>query len=268
MLLFSRFKNMIYIGVSSMLSNKTIVVTGGTSGIGYDSVKLFLENGANVVVIGRSEKKLQQLVADFPQFAKQIQTVLMDMENTEELLTIGDKLGERNLTIDGIFANAGIYESPELSDVEPADFDKLFNVNIKAPFFLIQKLLPLMNPRSSIVMTSSAAQALGHPGTPLYLATKAGIRSLARSIGGEKIVLDKGVRVNTLSPGVTRTSMTSNVETGEVDEGLKDIITNKIPLGRIGETNEIAQGALFLLSDNSSYITGTDLVMDGGLSQI
>lgn len=125
-----------------------------------------------------------------------------------------------------------------------------------------------MNPRGSIVMTSSAAQALGHPGTPLYLATKAGIRSLARSIGGEKIVLDKGVRVNTLSPGVTRTSMTSNVETGEVDEGLKDIITNKIPLGRIGETNEIAQGALFLLSDNSSYITGTDLVMDGGLSQI
>ena len=243
---------------------KVAVVTGGSSGIGLATAKRFVEEGAYVFITGRRQSELDKAKGTL---GKNVTTVQGDVAILEDLDRLYETVQSEKGKLDIVVANAGFVEFGFLANTTPEHYDKTFSINARGTFFTVQKALPLMGKGGSIVLLSSCVHLKGIPQYTVYGATKAAIRSFARSWAAE--LKDKGIRVNNLSPGATETPIIDGQfkSKAEADEARK-YFSSIIPLGRMGEPEELANAAFFLASDESSYITGADLVVDGGWSQV
>src|ERR1700726_2089035 len=246
------------------LAGKIAVITGGSSGIGLATAKRFVEEGAHVVITGRREKELKGAAASIQE---NVTTVVGDVSRLEDLGRLYAVVKEKHGHIDVLFANAGGGTIASLATSTEAQFDQTFDVNVKGLFFTVQKALPLFKDGGSIILTSSNANELGVPGLTAYAASKAAVRSFAR--GWTMELKDRKIRVNSLSPGPIETSALEKV--GLPPEQVEQAIagfTSQVPLGRRGKPEEIAAAVVVLASDESSYITGVDLAVDGGMAQV
>jgi NAD(P)-dependent dehydrogenase (short-subunit alcohol dehydrogenase family) len=248
----------------SKLNGKVAVITGGSTGIGLATAQRFVEEGAYVFITGRRQAELEKARA---LIGKNVTTVQGDAANLDDLDRVAVAVRAEKDVVDLIVSNAGLVEQVPIDTLTPEHFDKTFNLNARGPVFLVQKLLPLMSRGGSIILVSSAMHVMGIPGHTTYAATKAALRSYARTWAAE--FKDRGIRVNTLSPGVTDTPiLDSQVTTSEERESLVNMYLSMIPIGRLARAEEVANAALFLASDESSYMTGADLMNDGGVGQV
>jgi NAD(P)-dependent dehydrogenase (short-subunit alcohol dehydrogenase family) len=248
----------------SKLNGKVAVITGGSSGIGLASAKLFVEEGAHVYITGRRQAELDKAVAAI---GRNVTAVQGDAASLEDLDRLYRLVRETHGHVDVVFANAGLVEHQTIDAVTPEHFDKTFDLNVRGVLFTVQKALPLMSQGGSIILTASIVAVKGLPAHGVYGATKAAVRSFARTWTAE--LKDRGIRVNSLSPGATDTPIIDGQFTSkEQAEAAKASFANATPMGRIGRPQELATAALFLASDDSSFITGIDLQVDGGLVQV
>lgn len=248
----------------SKLNGKVAVITGGSSGIGLASAKLFVEEGAHVYITGRRQAELDKAVAAI---GRNVTAVQGDAASLEDLDRLYRLVRETHGRVDVMFANAGLVEHQTIDTVTPEHFDKTFDLNVRGVLFTVQKALPLMSRGGSIILTASIVAVKGLPAHGVYGATKAAVRSFARTWTAE--LKDRGIRVNSLSPGATDTPIIDGQFTSkEQAEAAKASFANATPMGRIGRPQELATAALFLASDDSSFITGIDLQVDGGLVQV
>lgn len=247
---------------TSKLLHKVALVTGGSSGIGLASAQLMHAHGASVVVVGRDPHKLDEAAQAIGERAFGI---VADVSSVADIDHVMSTVRARHGRIDVLFANAGMSHSPELTLVDEAAFDAMVGLNFKGVFFTCVRALSLLSNDASIILTGSAAADMGRLGDPVYAATKAAVRSLARTLANDSELTSKRVRVNVLSPGAVRTPLTKMAyELREVDA----YVRKAIPLERWGEPAEIARAALFLACDDSSYMTGSVLAVDGGMAQV
>jgi len=248
----------------SALKGKVAVITGGSSGIGLATAKRFVEEGAYVFISGRRQAELDKAVSII---GKNVTAVQADVTSQDDLSKIAAAVKVEKGVVDIIVSNAGITEQGYIDTITPEHFDKVFNLNGRAPVFLVNKLLPLMTGGGSIILVSSAMHLMGIAGHTAYAATKASLRSYARTWAAE--FKDRGIRVNTLSPGVTDTPMLDSQAAGLGDyDTVVGHYKSMVPLGRLAQAEEIANAAVFLGSDQSSYVTGSDLMADGGIGQV
>lgn len=246
------------------LKDKVVVITGGSSGIGLATAQRFVEEGARVFITGRRQSELDKAVA---LIGRNVTAVQGDVSKPADLDRLYAKVKAEAGRIDVLFANSGIIEHMTIDAVTNEHFDKTFDVNVRGLLFSVQKALPLMSSGGSIILTSSIAGYKGMPAHGTYSATKAAVRSFARTWTLE--LKERGIRVNTLSPGATDTPIIDGqVETKEQAAALRASFASVIPLGRLGRAEEIAAAALFLASDESSYVAGIELSVDGGLAQV
>jgi NAD(P)-dependent dehydrogenase (short-subunit alcohol dehydrogenase family) len=246
------------------LEGKIAVVTGGSSGIGLATAKRFVDEGAHVVINGRREKELKEAAT---LIKKNVTTVVGDVSRLEDLDRLFAIVKEKHGHIDILFANAGAGTIAPLAVASEAHFDQTFDVNVKGMFFTVQKALPLFKDGGSIILNSSVSNVLGLPGFTAYAASKAAVRNFARGWAVE--LKDRKIRVNCMSPGAIDTPAlaTTTGLTAEQAEQAVAQFTTQIPMGRRGMPEEIAAAVTFLASDESSYITGIDLPVDGGMAQ-
>jgi NAD(P)-dependent dehydrogenase (short-subunit alcohol dehydrogenase family) len=248
----------------SKLSGKIAVITGGSSGIGLAAAKIFVEEGAHVFITGRRESELANAKAEI---GRNVTTVQGDIANLADLDRLYDTVRREKGALDIIVASAGFVERVSLAASTPEHFDRTFNINARGTFFTVQKALPLLRKGGAIVLVSSALHLKGFPEHGAYAATKAAVRSFARTWAME--LKDRGIRVNTLSPGAIDTPIIDGqFKTKEEAESAKRFFASITPLGRIGQPEEMANAILFLASADSSYSTGIDLVTDGGITQL
>jgi NAD(P)-dependent dehydrogenase (short-subunit alcohol dehydrogenase family) len=240
------------------LHGKVAVITGGTSGIGLATARLFVAEGAYVFITGRRQKELEEAVRAIGPNATGIQGDIAQLADLDRLYESIRATGRR---IDIVFANAGLGGFAALGEITEAHFDTLFSTNVKGTLFTVQKALPLLNDGGSIILTCSAASAKGTPGLSVYGATRAAIRNFVRGWSVE--LKDRGIRSNVLSPGPIDTAAI-----GQAPEEAVARLLSTIPMGRIGKPDEVAKGALFLASDDSSFVTGIELFIDGGRAQV
>ena len=240
------------------LQGKVAVITGGTEGIGLAAAKLFVEEGAYVFITGRRQKQLDEAVGAI---GGNVTGVQGDVSKLADLDRLYETVTTQGRQIDIVFANAGMGEIVPLGSITEEHFDKLFNTNVKGTLFTVQKALPLMNDGGSIVLTGSVASLKGTAAFWVYGATKAAIRNFVR--GWTVELKDRRIRSNVLSPGPTETPL---VELQPPEAIAR--IASTIPMGRMGTPDEIAKAALFLASNDSSFITGIELFVDGGRGQI
>jgi len=244
------------------LKNKVALITGGTSGIGLEAAKLFRNEGARLIVSGINPARLQEASRHLGPDVLAVRADLRVRADIDELIyTIQKKFGH----LDVLFANAGIGLAAPLEAVTEEQIDEQFSVNFKGIFLTIQKAAPLLGKRGSIVVTTSFLNAVGTPGLSVLSATKAAVRSLVRSLGAE--LAPRGIRVNAVSPGPINTPFHGKLGLSENELGKAAArIEAQVPLHRFGKADEIAKAALFLASEDSSFMTGAELVVDGGLS--
>jgi NAD(P)-dependent dehydrogenase (short-subunit alcohol dehydrogenase family) len=248
----------------SKFTGKVVVITGGNSGIGLVTAKRFVEEGAHVVITGRREKELKDAAAFIE---KNVTTVTGDVSRLEDLDRLYAVVKEKHGHIDVLFANAGAGTIAPLAVATEAHFDQTFDVNVKGLFFTVQKALPLIKDGGSIILNSSVSNVMGVPGFTAYSASKAAVRSFAR--GWTMELKDRNIRVNSMSPGPIETPALENTGlTPEQIEQASAAWVSQVPLGRRGKPGEVAATVLFLASDESSYITGVDLAVDGGMAQV
>jgi len=240
------------------LQGKVAVITGGTTGIGFAAAKLFVEEGAYVFITGRRQKELDEAVKTIGDNVTGVQGDVSKLADLDRLYETVKAEGRR---IDVVFANAGFGEFAALGSITEEHFDKLFNINVKGVLFTVQKALPLLNDGGSIILTGSVASIKGTPAFWVYGATKAAIRNFVRAWTIE--LKDRRIRSNVLSPGPTETPLVDR----QAPEAIARIVST-IPMGRMGSPEEIAKAALFLASDDSSFVTGIELFVDGGRAQI
>jgi len=247
------------------LEGKVAVVTGGNSGIGLATAKRFHEEGARVVIAGRSQKTLDEAVKAIGKGTVAVQADVSSAKDLDRLYaTVSEKLGK----IDVLFANAGIYKFAPLAATTEVLYDELFDINARGVYFTIQKALPHLNDDASIIVNTSVAGEIGVPNGTAYAATKAALRSFTRSIAAE--LVERGIRVNAVSPGPIETPAgfeRTGLSKETVDEMLKGFIS-MVPMKRIGQPEEIAATVAFLASQDASFITGAEIPVDGGLAQI
>lgn len=260
-------KTTVLVGTNKVkkLEGKIAVITGGNSGIGLATAQQFVAEGAYVYVTGRRQKKLNEAVK---QIGDNVTGVQGDVSNLSDLDRLYATVKQHKGQIDILFANAGLAEFGPLGQITEDHFNKTFDVNVKGTLFTIQKALPLMPDGASIVINASVASLKGIPAMSVYSATKAALRSFARSWSVD--LKDRKIRVNVVSPGMIFTPIFKN-GLGLNDEQIQEMkgqYSGTAPLGRLGSPNEIAKAVVFLASDDSSYITGTELFVDGGWSQI
>ncbi len=246
------------------LDGKTAVVTGGNSGIGLAIAHALKAAGARVALTGR---RADETAAAAREVGGGTLGIVGDVADLADLDRLFAEVRERLGTIDVLVANAGLGIVRPLGETTEADYDHMMDVNAKGTFFTVQKALPHLNDGASIVLTGSIAAHAGMPGFSVYSATKAAIRSFARTFAAE--LAPRGIRVNVLSPGPIATPIFDKMglEKAQVDAFAEHIGT-QVPLGRFGRPDEMAQAALFLASPASSYVTGADLQADGGLTQV
>lgn len=248
----------------SKLTGKVALITGGNSGMGLATAQLFAEEGAKVIITGRRQKETEEA-------AKSIgpngEGFVGDVANLADLDRLYGYLAEKYGRVDIVFANAGIGEVVPFEQVTEKQFDQVFNVNVKGTFFTVQKLLPLIPDGGSVILNGSVAGIKGMEAFSPYSATKAALRSFARSWTTD--LKARKIRVNVLSPGPIDTPIfgKTGLSTAQIEE-FKGGLATQVPLGRIGRVDEIAKPALFLASDDSSFIAGVELFVDGGLAQV
>jgi len=248
------------------LNNKVAVITGGNSGIGLATARAFNANGAKVVIFGRSRQTLDQAAASLGSDALAVQGDVRRLADLERLFALA---AERFGKIDVLVANAGIAKFAPVDVLSEELFDELCGTLFKSAFFTVQKALPYLRDGASVILVGSAdADKLGRPGTSIYTAAKSAVRSLARSLSAE--LLPRRIRVNVLSPGMTETPIITREGgiPGVTPEELAAVITQTIPLRRRGTPEEMARGMLYLASDDSSYCLGSELMIDGGMTQL
>jgi NAD(P)-dependent dehydrogenase (short-subunit alcohol dehydrogenase family) len=248
------------------LEGKVAVITGGSSGIGLATAQRFISEGAHVFITGRRQNELDAAVKQIGK-NNNVTGVQGDVSNLADLDRLYAAVKQKG-RIDILFANAGIDEFASLGAITESHFDKIFSVNVKGLLFTVQKALPLFQDGGgSIILTASAGGSKGIEGYSVYHATKAAIRSFARTWTVE--LKHRKIRVNAISPGPIHTSLIDTlVQSEEQAERLKASVVGTIPLGRMGNPDEVAKAALFLASDDSSYVTGIELFVDGGVAQI
>lgn len=244
--------------MSRKLENKVAVITGGSAGIGLGAAKRFVEEGAKVFITGRRQSELDKAVAEI---GGDVTAIRADAARLADIDRVYEIVGQKAGRIDVLFANAGIYEFGPLGEITEEHFDKTFNTNVRGVLFAVQKALPLLSRGSSVILTGSIASIKGFPAFSVYDATKAAIRSFAR--GWIIDLKGRDIRINVLSPGHTETPGLSTL----ADQNVRDMMKANVPLGRMGTSDDLAKAAVFLASEDSSYITGIELFVDGGVAQ-
>ena len=242
------------------LTGKTALITGGTTGIGLATAKLFQSEGATVVITGQNLERLENAAAELGEGVLPIRS---DVRSVTDISKTIEQIEERLGGLDIVFANAGVTMPTPVMDVDEAHIDEQMSINFKGVFFTVQKALPVMRDRGSIVLTTSCLNQMGMPGMSIYAASKAAVRSLARSLSAE--LGARHIRVNAISPGPIETPIYSKLgmsseELSQMASQLKDTI----PMHRFGQPEEIAKAALFLASDDASFVLGEEIVVDGG----
>ena len=247
------------------LEGKVAVVTGGSSGIGLATAQRFVEEGAYVFITGRRQGELDAAVKQIGK--NNVTGVQGDVSNLADLDRLYATVKEQKGRIDILFANAGIIELAPIESITESHFDKILNVNVKGLLFTVQKALMLFQDGGSIILTSSNGGSKGFEGSSVYSATKASVRSFARTWTVD--LKQRKIRVNAISPGPIDTPIFSTaVLTEEQIEQTKASLVASVPMGRMGSPDEIAKAATFLASDDSSFITGIELFVDGGMTQV
>jgi NAD(P)-dependent dehydrogenase (short-subunit alcohol dehydrogenase family) len=247
------------------LEGKVAVITGGNGGIGLATAQRFVSDGAYVFITGRRQNELDEAVKQIGN--NNVTGVQGDVSNLADLDRLYATVKQQKGRINVLFANAGIIELAPIGSITESHFDKIFNINVKGLLFTVQKALTLFQDGGSIILTASVGGSKGYEGSSVYSSTKAAIRSFARSWTVE--LKPRKIRVNAISPGPIDTPMTSSmVQSEELGEQLKTNLVNTVPLGRMGNPDEVAKAVSFLASDDSSYITGIELFVDGGMAQI
>jgi len=250
--------------MSNKLAGKIAVITGGNSGIGLATAKLFADEGAYVYITGRRQAELDSAVKEIGRNVTGVQGDVSKLADLDRLFATVKKEKGR---IDILFANAGGGSVMPLEAVTEEYFDKTFNINVKGVLFTVQKALPLVPDGGSIILNASVAASKAFEGFSVYSATKAALRSFARSWTAD--LKNRKIRVNAISPGPIDTSIFNKMSlTTEQVQQFKSDVVNGVPLGRLGRPDELAKAALFLASDDSSYITGIELFVDGGMAQV
>jgi NAD(P)-dependent dehydrogenase (short-subunit alcohol dehydrogenase family) len=246
------------------LDGKIAVITGGNTGIGLATAKLFVAEGAYVYITGRRQEKLDEAVAEI---GSNVTGVQGDVASQSDIDRLYEQVKSKHGKLDILFANAGAAEHGALGKITDEHFDRMFNGNVKGMVFTVQTLLPLLPDGASIIVTSSVVGSKGLPDNSIYAATKAAVRSFARTwTTGLK---NRLIRVNAISPGPIDTEgLRKAMDSSGMGEQMKQGISASVPLGRLGEPEEIAKVALFLASSDSSYITGIELFVDGGFAQV
>jgi NAD(P)-dependent dehydrogenase (short-subunit alcohol dehydrogenase family) len=244
------------------LQGKTAVITGGTSGIGLATARHFIAQGAKVLITGQDADRLEAAGRELGAFTHRV-----DVRQAIDLHSLGAVAKERFGRLDVLFANAGVAYVTPLAQTGEDRFHELFDINVKGAFFTVQALAPLMPAGGSIVLNTSWLGAVGTPGLSLLSATKAAVRSLTRTLAAE--LLDQGVRVNAVSPGAISTPIYGKTGmSAQAQQAFAMQMSQRIPLKRFGTADEVAQAAVFLASDESRYMLGAELVVDGGFSQL
>lgn len=246
-------------------AGKVALVTGGSTGIGLATAKRLAREGAQVFITGRRQAELDAAVVDI---GHGVCALRGDISSATELARIMNAIGTAHGRIDILFANAGGGEFAPLEDITEAQFDKTFGINVKGTMLTLQAALPLMPRGSAIVITGSISAVQGLPAFGIYAASKAALRSFARSFAAD--LKGRNIRINVVAPGavVTPGYKTELKMSDEQIEAYREEIAGKAPLGRVGEGDEIAKAVSFLSSDDASYITGIELFVDGGLAQV
>lgn len=245
------------------LDGKTALVTGGTSGIGLATAKRFAAEGAHVVITGRRQQALDAAVAEIGDAATGVRS---DVSNPDELTAVVDAISARGQGLDVVFANAGGGEFAALPDITVEHFTKTFTTNVGGTLFTVQKVLPLLNEGASIILAGSTAASNGTPAFSVYGATKAAIRSFGRTWAAE--LAPQKIRVNTVIPGPVETPGLKELAPADAQQELLDGQAATVPLGRVGQPEGIAAAVLFLASDQSSFMTGAEMFVDGGAEQV
>jgi NAD(P)-dependent dehydrogenase (short-subunit alcohol dehydrogenase family) len=243
---------------------KTVVITGGNSGIGLAAAKMFREQGARVAISGRDQKTLDEAVKTIGGDTLAVKADVAKVADIDKLFAqVAAKFGK----IDALFANAGIAKFAPVGDSTEQLFDETFDINVKGLYFTVQKALPHLNDNAGIVLNSSVVNAKGNPATSVYSASKAAVRSLARTFAAE--LVDRGIRVNVVSPGPIETPILGRggmTKAGQ--DQFAENIKARVPMKRFGTPEEVGHAVLFLASSEASYITGVDLKVDGGTGQV
>jgi NAD(P)-dependent dehydrogenase (short-subunit alcohol dehydrogenase family) len=243
--------------IMGKLVGKTAVITGGSTGIGLATAKLFVSEGAYVFITGRRKMELDAAVKAIGSNVTAVQGDVSNLADLDRLYEAVEAKGR----IDIVFANAGVGGVAQLGEVTEEYFDKIFNINVRGTLFTVQKALPLLNDGGSIILTGSVAGVKGTPGFGVYGASKAAVRNFVRAWTLE--LKDRGIRSNVVSPGPIDTPILDGVPAERLE-----LLKTSIPMGRLGTDNEVAKAALFLASDDSSFISGIELFVDGGRGQV
>lgn len=241
--------------------NKVVVITGGSDGIGLATAKSFAIEGAHVYVTGRRQELLDEAVKEIGHGAVGVQG---DVANPADVARLYEMIQRDHQRVDVVFANAGKYEVVPLDAIDDAHFGAIFDVNVKGMVFTVQKALPLMAPGSTVVLNGSIAGSKGLPGQSLYNASKAAVRSFARSWTND--LKERGIRVNVVAPGGTETRLIRSYLDSQPE--VEAALNQSVPLGRLGEPDEVARAVLFLASSESSFVAGHELFVDGGVAAV
>jgi len=250
--------------MNNRLENKVAVITGGNSGIGLATAKEYARQGAQVVLLTRSQAKLDTALADIGHHAK---GYLGDVTDLSSLKSLYENVARDFGKIDIVFSSAGVFAPTMLQDTDEALFNQISNINFKGAYFTVKYAVPYLNKGASVILVSSCLNEMGAEGGALYNATKAAVRSLARSLTPELVKID--ARINVLSPGPVETPIHTNRGLSEAEASeVWDMFADRLPAGRVGNVSEMAKTALFLASDDSSFMYGSDLQADGGMNQV
>ncbi|CAM4482529.1 glucose 1-dehydrogenase [Corallococcus exiguus] len=241
--------------------DKVVVVTGGSDGIGLATAKAFAAEGARVYITGRRQERLDEAVHEIGGATVGIQG---DVGNLSDLDRLYERVKRDHGRVDVVFANAGISETVALGAIDEEHFDRVFGANVKGMVFSVQKALPLMTHGGTVILAGSASGSKGFPGLSVYNATKAAIRALARTWTTD--LKSQGIRVNVVSPGVIETpAMQTYLQN---NAGMEDVLKQMTPLGRLGQAEDVANAVLFLASNESSFVAGVELFVDGGVMAV
>lgn len=244
------------------LEGKYALITGGTSGIGLETARQFIAEGATVAVTGRS----QQGLLEAKEILGNVHIIHSEAGEVAQQRVLGEQLANLWPRLDVLYINAGDVTHRPVQEWDENTYDRVMNTNLKGPFFLIQALLPLLANPSSVIVCGSVSAHIGLPQSSVYAASKAGILSLARTLSGE--LHPRGIRVNGLSPGPTQTPALKKLGNGVEQAALHEQIRALVPIGRLGTVVELAKAAVFLASDESAFMVGSELLLDGGVGNL